>query len=193
MNNGVNNNAVNNNKVVNVGLIIGSLRTDSINRKFAEFIVSQLPKNITVREIKISDLPLYNQDYDDLTIESYERVRHDIKQADAILIVTPEHNRTMPAALKNVIDIGSRPFKQSVWANKKVAVVTASPSSYGGINSGLDVRKSMQHLSVQMMINPEIFLSHATDSLDDEGNVIERTQEFLQKFIEAFTEFASEK
>lgn len=173
----------------NIALIIGSLRKESINRKFAEYIVSQIPDSITVSEVDIADLPLYNQDYDDTTIESYERVRAQLKAADAVLIVTPEHNRTMPAALKNVVDIASRPFKESVWTGKKVALVTASPGSFGGINSGLDVRKSMQMLSAQMMINPEINLSRATESLDEQGVSSERTQKYLQRFVDELVEF----
>lgn len=174
----------------NIALIIGSLRKESINRKFAEHIVSQLPESLMVQEVNIGDLPLYNQDYDDQTIDSYDRVRQQLESADAVLIVTPEHNRTMPAALKNVIDIASRPYGYSVWTDKKVAVVTASPGTYGGRASGLDVRKSMQMLSAQMMISPEVYLGHATDSLDDEGNVSERTKKFLQKFVNEFVVFA---
>ena len=175
---------------LNIALIIGSLRKESINRKFAELMVSQMPENVVIEEVHISDLPVYNQDYDDTTIDSYERVRKQLKNADGVLIVTPEHNRTMPAALKNVIDIGSRPYKESVWTHKKVAVVTASPGSFGGINSGLDVRKSMQMLSAQMMIDPEIHLSRATDSLNDDGSVSPRTQKFLQRFVTDFVDFA---
>lgn len=174
----------------NIALIIGSLREASINRKFAEFIVSQLPNSVTVTEVQIADLPLYNQDYDDQTIESYDRVRKQIKSADAVLIVTPEHNRTMPAALKNVIDIASRPHGDSAWTDKRVAVVTASPGTYGGRASGLDVRKSMQMLSAQMMISPEVYLGHATDSLNEDGSVSERTQKFLQKFVDELVVFA---
>nr|WP_317200802.1 NAD(P)H-dependent oxidoreductase [uncultured Psychrobacter sp.] len=173
-----------------IALIIGSLRKASINRKFAEYIVSQLPDDIKVEEVIIDDLPLYNQDYDDQSIDSYDRVRQQIKTANAVLIVTPEHNRTMPAALKNVIDIGSRPHGDSVWTTKRVAVVTASPGTYGGRSSGLDVRKSMQMLSAQMMISPEVYLGHATDSLDDAGQVSERTQKFLKKFTDELATFA---
>ncbi|AMN50392.1 MULTISPECIES: NAD(P)H-dependent oxidoreductase [unclassified Psychrobacter] len=178
------------NASTNIALIIGSLREASINRKFAEYMVSQFPDSLTVTEVNIADLPLYNQDYDDQTIESYDRVRKQIKNADAILIVTPEHNRTMPAALKNVIDIASRPHGDSAWTDKKVAVVTASPGTYGGRASGLDVRKSMQMLSAQMMISPEVYLGHATDSLNEDGSVSERTQKFLQKFVDEFVVFA---
>ncbi len=175
---------------ITIALIIGSLRKESINRKFAEYIVSQMPESITVKEINIADLPLYNQDYDETTIDSYERVRQQMSAADAVLIVTPEHNRTMPAALKNVIDIASRPYKESVWHDKKVAVMTASPSNYGGISSGLDVRKSMQMLSANMMVSPEVYLSQATDSLTETGEVTERTQRYLQKFIDDLVAFA---
>jgi len=106
--------------------------------------------------------------------------------------VTPEHNRTMPAALKNVVDIGSRPYTKSVWEHKKVAVVTASLGSFGGINSGMDVRKSMQMLSAEVMIDPEIYLSRATDSLNQDGSVSERTQKFLQGFVTEFIKFAGQ-
>ena len=174
----------------NIALIIGSLRKASINRKFAEHIVSQIPDSIRVSEVDIADLPLYNQDYDDMTIDSYERVRTQLKAADAVLIVTPEHNRTMPAALKNVVDIASRPHGNSVWTGKKVAVVTASPGTYGGRSSGLDVRKSMQMLSAQTMISPEVYLGRALDSLNEDGSVSERTQKFLQKFVNEFIAFA---
>ena len=78
--------------------------------------------SITVSEVDIADLPLYNQDYDDTTIDSYERVRAQLKAADAVLIVTPEHNRTMPAALKNVVDIASRPFKRECMDGQKSSV-----------------------------------------------------------------------
>ncbi|WP_201538604.1 NADPH-dependent FMN reductase [Psychrobacter immobilis] len=175
---------------INIALIIGSLRKESINRKFAELMVSQMPDNVSIEEVNIADSPLYNQDFDDTTIDSYERVRKQLKAADAVLIVTPEHNRTMPAALKNVVDIASRPYKENIWTAKKVAVVTASPSTYGARDSGLDLRKSMQMLSAQVMISPEVYLGDATDSLDDEGNVSERTQKYLQNFVDAFVLFA---
>ncbi|MGM8872330.1 NADPH-dependent FMN reductase [Psychrobacter sp. 2Y5] len=175
---------------LNIALIIGSLRAASINRKFAEYIVSQMPDNVDIQEVHIADLPVYNQDFDETTIDSYERVRRQLKAADAVLIVTPEHNRTMPAALKNVIDIGSRPYKENIWTSKKVAVATASPSTYGARDSGLDVRKSMQMLSAKVMISPEVYLGNATDSLDEEGQVSERTQKFLQRFVDSFVDFA---
>lgn len=176
----------------NIALIIGSLRKDSINRHYANAIVAKLNKidnKIKVTEVQISDLPLYNQDFDEQNIDSYERVREQIDKADGILIVTPEHNRTIPSALKNVIDIASRPAGKSVWAGKKVAVVTASPGTYGGINSALDVRKAMQMVGVTMMVAPEVYLAKAAENLTDGKVNNERTEQFLATFAKSFAEF----
>lgn len=176
----------------NIALIIGSLRKESINRQYANAIVAELGKidsTLTVQEIQIADLPLYNQDSDTQHIDSYERVRKQVSEADAILIVTPEHNRTIPAALKNLIDIASRPHGKSVWSGKKAAVVTASISTYGGINAAIDVRKSLQALGVIMMVSPEVYLAKAMDNLNDGKVSSERTQQFLAKFAQSFAQF----
>ena len=109
-----------------IALVIGSLRRDSINRKIAQYIQSIAPASWVIDEIHIGDLPVYNQDFDAERIEAYERVRAQIKQADAVLFVTPEHNRSIPAAVKNLLDITSRPVGQSVWTGKRAAVVCAS-------------------------------------------------------------------
>ena len=176
-------------KPVKLSVIIGSLRKNSINRIFANYISQQLPDHVTVEEIVIHDLPLYNQDYDQQSIESYDRVRQQIQASDAILIVTPEHNRTLPAALKNVIDIASRPHGQSVWPAKKVAVVTAVPGTYGGRECGIDVRKVMQSLSAKVMITPEVYLSRATESIEEGQVTSDRTKEFVDAFAEALVKF----
>ena len=181
--------------VKNIALIIGSLRKGSFNRQVANAIVEKLATvapNFSVNEVQIADLPLYNQDFDEQTIDSYERVREQIRNADGILIVTPEHNRTMPSALKNLIDIASRPAGKSMWDGKKCAVVTASPGTYGGINSALDVRKSMQALGVQMMIKPEVYLSRVTDSLTDGKVSNDKTVQFLGSFAESFVTFINQ-
>lgn len=177
-----------------LGLIIGSLRDGSFNRTVAEYIVSQLPEHVQWQEIKIADLPLYNQDYDyeDTQPESYSRVRQQIKDSDAVLIVTPEHNRTMPAALKNVIDIASRPHGSSVWTDKKVALVTASPSTYGGRGSGFDFRKSMQALSAQVMVSPERYLSNISEAIEDGQLTSERTKKYLQQYVDGLVNFIGE-
>ncbi|MDO5639152.1 MAG: NAD(P)H-dependent oxidoreductase [Neisseria sp.] len=178
--------------MTNIALIIGSLSRKSINRAIAQHIAAQAGENIAVEEVQIGDLPLYTQDLDAEDIPAYERVRRQLQNADAVLIVSPEHNRSMPAAVKNLIDIASRPYGKNVWAGKKVAVVTASPGSYGGINSGLHLRQSLQMLGADMLIAPEVFLSRASDALDENGKVADaRTAAFLNKFAAAFYAWAA--
>lgn len=144
-----------------------------------------------MEEVTIADLPFYTQDLDEETVPVYDRVRAQLKAADTVLIVSPEHNRSIPAAMKNLIDAASRPFGQSVWGGKKTAVVTASPGGYGGINSGLHLRQSLQSLGADVLIPSEVFLGKADAALDENGKVAdERTQGFLNKFAAAFYAWA---
>ncbi len=175
-----------------IALVIGSLSKQSINRAVAEHIAAQAPAGVEIEEVQIGDLPLYTQDLDAESVPQYDRVRAQLKAADAVLIVSPEHNRAMPAAVKNIIDISSRPFGQSVWQGKKAAAITASPGSYGGINSGLQIRQSLQSLGADVLIAPEVFLSRANAALDNGKVADERTAAFLNKFAAAFYAWAGQ-
>ncbi|MFZ7200779.1 NADPH-dependent FMN reductase [Avibacterium avium] len=177
--------------MMNIALIIGSLSQKSINRSVANYIVSQFPTDVNVTEVRIDDLPLYTQDRDQVDVPEYDRVREQIKNADAVLIVSPEHNRAMPAATKNIIDIASRPYGQNLWQGKKVAIVTASPGAYGGINSGLQIRQSLQSIGANALTTAEVFLSKANQALNEQGEVAdERTAGFLSKFAQTFIQWA---
>lgn len=167
-----------------IAVIVGSLSQQSINRNVANEILKSTPSDMEIVPVQIGDLPLYTQDLDAVSIPAYDRVLAQLAAADAVLIVSPEHNRGVPAAVKNVIDIGSRPFGQSVWANKKVAVVTASPGSYGGINSGLHLRQVLQAVGANVLSAPEVYLSRASLQID------ERTAGFLAKFAQTFFAWA---
>lgn len=174
-----------------IALIVGSLSRQSINRSIANFISAQAPDDVSIDLVNIADLPLYTQDLDSETIPAYDRVRAQIAAADAVLFVSPEHNRSMPAAVKNIVDIASRPFGSNLWNGKKVAIVTASPGSYGGINSGLHLRQSLQAIGADVLLSPEVFLSRANTALDANGQVAdERTAGFLKKFADAFFAWA---
>lgn len=174
-----------------IALIIGSLSQTSINRAVAGHITAQAPAGVTVEEVRIADLPLYTQDLDSQSVPAYDRVRAQIKAADAVLIVSPEHNRAMPAALKNIIDIASRPHGQSVWQGKKAAIVTASPGAYGGITAGLQIRQSLHMLGVNVLTSPEVFLSRASAALEDGKVANQQTAGFLDKFAATFYEWAA--
>ena len=98
-----------------VAIIVGSLRKESINRQLANGILKLAPEGVRFKIVEIGDLPLYNQDDDANQADAVKRVKADIAQSDGVLFVTPEHNRAIPAALKNVLDHGSRPPGQNVW------------------------------------------------------------------------------
>lgn len=173
-----------------IALIIGSTAKQSINRTVANYIVVQAPTGVIVEEVQIHDLPLYTQDRDAENVPAYDRVRAQIKAADAVLIVTPEHNRAMPAALKNLIDVASRPWGKSLWTGKKVAIAAASVGSSGGVHAGLQVRQSLQLLGANILLSPEVFVDRAGKLLKDGQLSDESTAEFLNRFAEAFYNWA---
>lgn len=155
-----------------IAILVGSLRKDSINRKVARSICAMRGDNLDCTMVEIGDLPLYNQDYDDPgnTPPEYQRFRDQVREADGVLFCTPEYNRSVPGVLKNAIDIGSRPYGQSVFDQKPAAVVTASPGAIGGFGANHHLRQSCVFLNMPMMAQPEAYLGHVSDdSFDADG------------------------
>ena len=152
-----------------VGIIVGSLRRDSINRKIAKSIAAFTSEWLECDFIEIGDLPLYNQDDDANPTRAVLDFRDRVRAAQGIVFVTPEYNRGVPGALKNAIDIGSRPYGQSVWDKKPAAVVTVSPSAIGGFGSNHHLRQYGVFLNMPMMQQPEAYLGHVGDGSFDEA------------------------
>lgn len=170
-----------------VGVIVGSLSKTSINRKLARALIALAPKTLSADFIEIGQLPMYNQDLDANPPAHWVEFRKQINALDAVLFVTPEHNRSIPAALKNAIDVGSRPYGHSVWNGKPGAVVSASPSAIGGFGANHVLRQSMVFLNVPMMQQPEAYIGAANKLFDDSGELIAGTSgEFLERFMQAF-------
>lgn len=174
-----------------IALIVGSLAKQSINRAVAQHIVAQAPAGARVEEVQIADLPLYTQDRDGESVPAYDRVRAQIKAADGVLIVTPEHNRAMPAALKNVIDIASRPWGQSVWGGKKVAIAAATVGVSGAAHAALQVRHSLQPLGANVLLAPEVFLDRAGHLITDGKLSDEKTAQYLNTFAKTFYDWVA--
>ena len=153
-----------------IAIIVGSLRQGSINRKVARSICGLRNGNLDCSMIEIGDLPLYNQDYDSNPPEQYVRFRKQIADADGVLFCSPEYNRGIPGVLKNAIDVGSRPYGQSVFDKKPAAIVTASPGSIGGFGANHQIRQACVFLNMPVMQQPEAYLGHVSDdSFDDAG------------------------
>jgi len=176
--------------VRDVAVIVGSLRKDSINRKVAHALVELAPPSLKLEIVEIGQLPLYNQDSDQDPPQAYLDFRARVKAADAVLFVTPEHNRSVPAAMKNAIDVGSRPYGGSAWDGKPAAVISASPSAVGGFGANHHLRQSLVWLNVPAMPQPEAYVGGADKLFDASGNLINfATRSFLQNFIEAFAKW----
>jgi len=174
-------------KVRDVAIIVGSLRKGSINRKVANALIELAPEGLRLGIVEIGDLPLYNQDLDETPPAAWTTFRARIASAGAVLFVTPEHNRSVPAAMKNALDIGSRPYGKSVWSGKPGAVVSASPGAAGGFGANHHLRQSLVFLNVPAMPQPEVYLGGADKLFDAEGKLAnEGTRKFLQGFMQAY-------
>ena len=171
-----------------IAIIVGSLRKDSLNRKVARSICALRGDNLDCSMIEIGDLPLYNQDYDANPPEQYVRFRQQIGQADGVLFVSPEYNRGIPGVLKNAIDVGSRPYGQSVFDKKPAAIVTASPGSIGGFGANHQIRQACVFLNMPVMQQPEAYLGHVTDDSFDETGCLKEgpLKELITSLAHAF-------
>jgi chromate reductase, NAD(P)H dehydrogenase (quinone) len=174
-------------KIRNVAVIVGSIRKDSINRKVANALEELAPSGLKLGNVEIGQLPIYNPDGDDKPPAEWTAFRERINAADAVLFVTPEHNRSVPAALKNALDVGSRPYGKSAWSGKPGAVVSASPGAIGGFGANHHLRQSLVFLNVPAMSQPEAYIGGADKLFDGNGKLVnDGTRKFLQGFMQAF-------
>ena len=157
-----------------IGIVVGSLRRDSINRKVANSIAAFAGERLDCEIVEIGALPLYNQDDEAKPVPEVVKFRDRIRDMDGILFVTPEYNRGVPGVLKNAIDVGSRPYGKSVWDKKPAAVVSAAPGSIGGFGSNHHLRQYCVFLNMPMMQQPEAYLGKVSDeSFDAAGHLKE--------------------
>ncbi len=170
-----------------IAVLVGSLRKESFNKKVANQLIQLAPDSLELEIVKIGHLPHYNEDIDQNPPKEYVEFREKIKSADGFLFVTPEYNRSVPSALKNAFDVGSRPYGQNVWNGKPGAVVSVSMSAIGGFGANHIVRQSMVFLNVPMMQQPEAYVGSAHTLFDENGNLInENTREFLKNYMNAY-------
>ena len=171
-----------------IAVIVGSLRRESLNRKMAKAMMKLAPDSLDLEIIEIGGLPLYNQDLDnDNPPAVWTEFRERLKKFDGVLFVTPEYNRSMPGALKNAIDVGSRPYGMNRWAGKPGAVVSVSPGAIGGFGANHHLRQSLVFIDVPAMQQPEAYIGNAANLFDEGGNLTnDSVREFAAKFMHAF-------
>ena len=170
-----------------IAVIVGSLRRDSFNRKLADVLAKLAPASHEFTQLRIDDLPLYNQDDDGNQSAPVKRLKTEIAAADGLLFVTPEYNRSIPGVLKNAIDQASRPYGQSAWAGKPAGVVGISVGAIGTALAQQHLRNILAYLDVPTMGAPEVFLQAKDDLFDDKGHVgNEGSKKFLQGWMDKY-------
>jgi chromate reductase, NAD(P)H dehydrogenase (quinone) len=171
-----------------IAVFVGSLRRDSLNRKMANALISLAPATLKLEIIEIGQLPLYNEDLEsDPPADVWRQFREQIAECDGVLFVTPEYNRSVPAALKNAIDVASRPYGKSVWNGKPGAVMSVSPGAIGGFGANHHLRQSLVFLNVPTMQQPEAYIGNAGSLFDADGSLAGGPfREFATKFMQAF-------
>ena len=172
-----------------IAVLVGSLRKESFNRKMAKAVIALARETFQLDIIEIGDLPLYNQDYDDegKPPSPWVEFRNRLRSYDGFLFVTPEYNRSVPAPLKNAIDVGSRPYGQSVWGGKPGAIISVSPGAIGGFGANHHLRQSMVFLDVPIMQQPEAYIASAGKLFDERGELVNQSvREYISKYMQSF-------
>lgn len=169
-----------------IGVIVGSLRGDSFNRKLAVALAKLAPADFTFEMLEIGDLPLYNQDDDGDQAPAVKRLKSQIASADGLLFVTPEYNRSIPGVLKNAIDHASRPYGQSAWAGKPAGVVGVSVGAIGTALAQQHLRNILAYLDMPTLGQPEVFIQAKDGLFEADGSVGEASRPFLQGWMDRY-------
>ncbi len=173
----------------NVAVLVGSLRKESFNRKVAKALIELTPPSLKLDIVEIGQLPHYSQDEDETGKPpvAWSAFRQRMKTAEAVIFVTPEYNRSVPGVLKNAIDVGSRPYGQSVWDRKPAGIISVSPGALGAFGANHHLRQSLVFLNMPTMQQPEAYIGNVGALFDAAGKLTnENTRGFLQKFLETF-------
>jgi len=172
-----------------IAVVVGSLRKDSFNRKFANALVKLAPAEFSFKQVEIGDLPLYNQDEDGNQAAPVKRLKAEIAAAQGLLFVTPEYNRSMPGVLKNALDNASRPYGQSAWAGKPAGVIGVSVGAAGTALAQQHLRNVLAYLDVPTLGQPEAFIQAKEGLFDATGEIGPDSRKFLQGWMDKYVEW----
>jgi chromate reductase len=170
-----------------IAVLVGSLRKESFNKKLAFALVRMAPQDLVFEHLAIGDLPLYNQDDDAHQAPAVVRLKTQIANAQGILFVTPEYNRSMPGVMKNAIDHASQPYGQNAWAGKPAGLIGISVGALGTSIAQQHLRNVLAYLDVPAMRQPEAFIQAREGLFDGAGGIaIESTRKFLQGWMDNY-------
>jgi chromate reductase len=173
-----------------IAVIVGSLRKDSFNRKFAHEVIALAPESLSLDIVEIGELAMYNEDLEGNGVtppQAWTQFRDRLKEYDGVLFFTPEYNRSTPAALKNALDVGSRPYGSSVWSGKPAGIVSVTPGATGAFGANHHLRQSLVFLDMPTLLQPEAYIGGAANLLGADGKLNnDSTRQFLKKFIDTY-------
>ncbi|MGQ2981159.1 MAG: NADPH-dependent FMN reductase [Polaromonas sp.] len=172
-----------------IAVVVGSIRKDSFNRQLAKAVEKLFPADFRFTDVRIDDLPLYNQDDDANPAAPVTRLKGEISAAQGVLFFTPEYNRSIPGVLKNAIDHASRPYGKSVWNGKPAAVIGASVGPIGTALAQQHLRNILAYLNMPTLGQPEAFIHNKEGLYDADGNIGEASKKFLQSWVDAYVAF----
>ena len=177
-------------KKFKIAVFVGSLRKESFNLKTAKALIALAPESLSLEIVNIASLPFFNEDLEASPPAEWVELRKQITAADGVLFLTPEYNRSVPAVLKNAIDVGSRPYGQNSWSGKPGAVVSVSIGNISGFGANHHLRQSLVFVNVPAMAQPEAYIADASGLFDDNGNLTnESTKGFLRDFMSAYAQW----
>ncbi len=173
-----------------IGVLVGSLRKGSFNRMVANALEEVAPEGMSFTHIEYGDLPHFNQDLEDTPPEQWVRFRDEVKAVDALLFVTPEYNRSIPGSFKNALDVGSRPYGQSVWGGKPGLVVSSSIGKPGAFGANHHLRQVLSFLDVPLPGQPEVYIGEVAGLFDDSGKLTnDGTREFFKNVMQTYAQW----
>jgi chromate reductase len=176
-----------------IAVLVGSLRKDSYNRKLARAAMELAPDSVGCELIEIGNLPLYNPDLEGPDRpRAWTALRAKLHEADAVLFVTPEYNRSVPGLLKNAIDVGSRPNGESGFDRKPAAIISSSPGALGAFGANHHLRQMLVFLNMPTLLQPEVYIGKVADRFDDDGTLVDdSTRDLVWQFMDAFADWIS--
>lgn len=170
--------------------IAGSLRRESYNRAALRAATQLVPEGATIDILELDDLPGFNQDEEQNPPAKVVELKRRIREADAILFVTPEYNYSVPGVLKNAIDWASRPYGDSAWNGKPAAIMGASVGAIGTARAQYHLRQMFVFLNMFPINQPEVMISNAQDRFDSQGNLTDdTTKDLIRQLLQNLTEW----
>lgn len=169
-----------------IGVVVGSLRRESFNRRLADALVKLGPAGFTFRQLEIGDLPLFNQDHEADPPEPVKRLKREIAESQGLIFVTPEYNRSIPGVLKNAIDNASRPYGQNAWSGKPAGLIGVSIGAIGTAIAQQHLRTAFAYLDMPTLAQPEAFIQMKDGLFDVDGSIGEASRKFLQGWMDRY-------